>query len=103
MRSLFQLSTRSYDKEIKLVKKAMEELESICKVKNGYEISDPFSKVGWAFFNIKLSSEMTSIIEKSGMMEGARGLRIPEQLKNFLGHFLETKGSQVRIKKIDYD
>ena len=103
MRSLFQLSTRSYDKEIKLVKKAMEELESICKVKNGYEISDPFSKVGWTFFNIKLSSEMTSIIEKSGMMEGARGLRIPEQLKNFLGHFLETKGSQVRIKKIDYD
>ena len=55
------------------------------------------------FFNIQLSSEMTSVIEKSGMMEGALGLGISEQLKNFLGHFLETRGSQVRIKKIDYD
>ena len=103
MRPLFQLSTRNYDKEINLVKKAMEELESICKVKNGYEIGEPVSKVGWTFFNIQLSSEMTSVIEKSGMMEGALGFRISEQLKNFLGHFLETKGSQVRIKKIDYD
>ena len=25
-----------------------------------------------------------------------------KQLKNFLGHYLETKGSDVRIKKIDY-
>jgi len=103
LRPLFQLSTRSYDKEIILVKKAMEELESICKVKNGYEIGEPVSKFGWAFFNIQLSSEMTSVIEKSGMMEGALGLGIAEQLKNFLGHFLEERGSQVRIKKIDYD
>ncbi len=102
MRPLFQVSTKN-PKEVASVKKAMEELESICKVKNGFEINEPFAKVGWTFFNIKLSSEMTTIIEKSGMMEGALGFRISEQLKNFLGHFLETRGSQVRIKKIDYD
>lgn len=45
---------------------------------------------------------MFSIIEKSGMMHGARGYRIAEQMKNFLGHFLESRGSQVRIEKIDY-
>jgi len=45
---------------------------------------------------------MSDIIEKSGMLEGALGYRISEQLKNFLGHFLESKGSQVRIKKINY-
>jgi len=103
LRPIFQLSTRSYDKEIILVKKAMEELETICKVNNGYEIGEPMSKFGWTFFNIQLSSEMTSIIEKSSMMEGAQGFNIAEQLKNFLGHFLEKRGSQVRIKKIDYD
>ena len=57
----------------------MEELESICKVKNGYEISEPISKFGWTFFNIQLSSEMTSIIEKSGMMEGPLA---KEQMRN---------------------
>lgn len=101
MRSLFQLSTRSYDDEIEIVKKAMVDLETTCNVKNGYTIGAPFAKAGWTFFNIELSVEMTAVIEKSGMMEGALGYRVAEQLKNFLGHFLESKGSNVRIKKLD--
>jgi len=80
----------------------MQELEIICKVKNGYKIFEPFTKAGWAFFNIQLSDEMFSIIEKSGMMDGAAGYRIGEQFKNYLGHFLESQGSQVRITQIDY-
>jgi len=102
MQPTFQLGTRNFDKEIILVKKALEELEDTCKVKNGYHISEPFTKAGWTFFNVKLSSEMFSLIEKSGMMNGALGYRIEEQFKNFLGHYLESKGSEVRIKKIGY-
>ncbi len=45
---------------------------------------------------------MLSVIETSGMMEGAGGYRLPEQLTSFLGHFLELRGSQVRIKIINY-
>ena len=102
MQPLFQLSTRKYDEEINLVNKAMAELENICKVKDGYQIGEPFTKAGWTFFTIQLSSDILSVIEKSGMMQGAIGYRIPEQLKNFLGHFLESRGSQVRIEKMDY-
>lgn len=102
MQPLFELSTRNYSQEIDIVKKAMTELEKTCNVQNGYEIGDPFTKAGWTFFNVKLSPEMSLIIEKSGMMEGAQGFRFPEQLKNFLGHYLESKGSKIRIKKIDY-
>lgn len=102
MNPLFQLSTRKYDEEIPLIRKAMVELENICKVKSGYEIGEPFTRAGWTFFNLQISSEMASIIEKSGMMEGALGYRIAEQLKNFLGHHIEKYGSNVRITKIDY-
>ena len=102
MQPLFQLSTRNYEKEIILVKKAMDSLEKTCKVSNGYELFDPFEKAGWSFFNLQLSEEMFSIIEKSGMMEGALGFRIGEQIKNFVGHYLESHGSQVRIKNIEY-
>ena len=102
MKPLFQLSTRRYDEEITLVKKAMEELESNCKVKDGFEIKKPFAKAGWTFFNLVLSAEMASVIENSDMMENAGGFSISEQLKNFLGHFLESKGSNVRITKINY-
>jgi len=80
----------------------MAELETTCKVKNGYEISEPFGAAGWTFFNVKLSSEILFIIEQSGMMKGALGFGIAEQFKNFLGHYLESKGSQVRIKPINY-
>jgi hypothetical protein len=99
---LFQLSTRSYDKELPRVKQALIDLETKCDVQNGYTIEEPFDKFGWTFFNIQISEEMANVIEKSGMMEGALGYRIGEQLTNFVGHYLESNGSNVRIKKIDY-
>lgn len=102
MNPLFQLSTRSYDKELPIIHEALKELENECDVKDGYQIEKPFEKFGWTFFNIQISEEMVAIIEKSGMMEGALGFKIGEQLTNFIGHYLETKGSNVRIKKIDY-
>ncbi len=102
MNPLFQLSTRSYDKEIPIINAALKSLEKECDVNDGYKIEPPFTKFGWTFFNIQISEEMVGIIEKSGMMEGALGFKIGEQLTNFIGHYLESKGSNVRIKKIDY-
>ena len=102
MKPLFQLSTRLYDKELPLVKKGMDDLESNCKVNNGFQIKEPFEKAVLTFFNLELSAEMASVIENSGMMENAGGFSISEQLKNFLGHFLESKGSNVRITKTNY-
>ena len=102
MKPLFQLSTRSYDDEIILVQKAMQELEAKCNVKNGFALKEASKMAGWTFFDLELSTEMLSIIETSGMMINAQGFGFNEQLKNFVGHYLETKGSNCRIKKIDY-
>ena len=60
MKPLFQLSTRRYDEELSLVKKAMDDLESNCKVNDGFQIKEPFEKAGWTFFNLELSAEMAS-------------------------------------------
>lgn len=102
MNPLFQLSTRSYDIEIILVRQALEDLQKECNVQNGYTVEKPFEKFGWTFFNVQISQEMAEVIEKSGMMKGALGYKIGEQMTNFIGHYLETKSSNVRIKKIDY-
>ncbi len=102
MNPLFQLSTRSYEKEIPIVTQALTDLENQCSVKNGFTIENPFEKFGWTFFNIQISEELAIIIEKSGMMEGALGHKIGEQMTNFIGHYLEGKGSSVRIKQINY-
>ena len=102
MNPLFQLSTRNYYDEIPIIKKALIDLETECNVKKGFTIAEPFEKFGWTFFNIQISEELANIIEKSGMMEGALGYKIGEQLTNFVGHYLENKGSNIRIKKINY-
>ncbi len=60
---LFQLSTRSYDKEILIVKQALANLETECNVKNGYTIEKPFNKFVLKFFNIQISEDLTEIIE----------------------------------------
>ncbi len=102
MNPLFQLSTRSYGREIAIVRKALSDLEKECGMAGGVTIGEPFDRFGWTFFNIKVSEEMAGIIEGSGMMEGAAGYRIGEQLANFVGHYLDTHGCNVRIKRIDY-
>lgn len=102
MNPLFQLSTRSYEKEIQIVTQALTDLEKECSVKNGFTIEKPFEKFGWTFFNIQISEELALTIEKSGIMEGALGRKIGEQMTNFIGHYLEGKGSSVRIKQINY-
>lgn len=81
----------------------MAELEKKCNVTNGYKIGQPFNRAGWTFFDLEISLELAQIIETSGMLEGALGFRIGEQLKNFVGHYLESFGSQVRIRQIEYD
>ena len=93
MKPLFQLSTRRYDKELPLVKKGMDDLESNCKIKDGFQIKEPFEKAGWTFFNLVLTAEMASVIENSGMMENAGGFRISEQLKIFLVTFLNQRAA----------
>ena len=97
----FQLSTRDYEKEMPIVRGALLSLQTECNVQDGYTIDEPFGKFGWTFFNIQLSDELVAVIEKSGMMAGAAGFTISEQITNFVGHYLEGKGSNVRIKKID--
>ena len=97
MKPLFQLSTRKYDEEIMIVKNAMTQLEDKCNVKNGFVLEEPSMMAGWSFFNIELSPEMLSVIETSGMMINAQGVGFTEQLKNFLGHYLETKGSNLSL------
>lgn len=103
MISLFQLSTRKYDEEIPRIRKAMAELELKCNVKDSYKIGEPFNRAGWTFFDLEISMELAHLIETTGMLEGALGFRIGEQLKNFIGHYLESFGSQVRIRQIEYD
>gem|GEM_PF-3264956 len=63
MNPLFQISTKSFDKEIIIVKHALDELEKQCSVNNGYIIESPFEKFGWTFFNIQISLEMAEVID----------------------------------------
>lgn len=81
---------------------ALHDLSLECGVSDGVLVGEPFMKFGWTFFNIQICEELAEFIETSGMMKGALGFKIGEQMTNFIGHYLESKGSNVRIKKLGY-
>ena len=66
-------------------------LQVECNVENGFTIEEPFGKFGWTFFNIKLSNELVSVIEKSRMMEGATGFKISEQITTLSATILKER------------
>ena len=101
--TVFNLKRRSNDLLLGWkIKKTLSHMATLVGISDGYFFSEPASKFGWTFFNIQISEKMAEKIEKSGMMKGALGFKIGEQMTNFIGHYLETKGSNVRIKKINY-
>ena len=73
MNPLFQLSTRSYENEIPIVKQALTDLETECDVQNGCKIEEPFEKFGWTFFNIQISEELAGSIEESRICKPVGG------------------------------
>ncbi len=96
---MFQLSTRNYYKEITLVRQELALLETEYKV-------DTLLKSFLASLVDILqhqSDKLINVIEKSGMMKDTLGHTIGEQITNFAGHYLERKGRNVWIKKINYE
>jgi hypothetical protein len=77
-------------------------LETECKIHDGYVVEDPFGKFEWIFFSVNLGDKLVCIIEKYGMMKGFLGHAIGAHMTDFVGNYLESKGCNARIKKINY-
>lgn len=99
-----EVSTTQYENDKELVSSALEELQSLCKVTDGFLLSKPMSKFGWTFFKILFKPQLLfSIQDKLGdMIERAKGRKPEQKLTQFISNFFESRGCKVRLKAIEF-
>ena len=105
MKTIFEVSSKDYEKDKELVKKALTELENLCEVSDSYEFSKPMSRFGWTFFKLWLKPALFQKIDEkfADMIKKAKGNKHDEKLTNFMTDFFSSRGCNVKLKLLETD
>ena len=78
---ILEFSTTKLVEDKILVIDAMNEIQKLCKISDGYAVSEPIYKFGWTFFSIALHTNFYQAVsqEFSDMIKKARGNKIEEK------------------------
>ena len=105
MNFIFEISTTDYKKNKEFVSKALEDLQNLCEIKDGYLFSKPMSRFGWTFFKLWLKPNLFLKINEnySDMIKKAKGNKQNQKFSNFLADFFLSNGCDVKLKLIEED
>jgi len=105
MNIIFEVSTTNYDKDIEFVTNALEDLQKLCDVDNGFKFSKPVSRFGWTFFKLWITSYFHLKIdaEFSDMIKKAKGRKQNEKFSNFMSDYFAAKECSVKLKITEED
>ena len=100
---VLEFSTTKFVEDQILVIDIMNSLQKLCKISDGYAVSEPTSKFGWTFFSIAINSNLYLKIsqEFNDMIKKAKGNKPEEKFGNFMSNFLESQGCKIRVKFAD--
>ena len=101
--TILQIATTKYENDREIVSTAMNELQSLCGITEGFLISNPMERFGWAFFKVLIKTELLSGIElKLGdQIAKTKGKKVEEKFISFMTKFFETKDAKVKVKLVD--
>lgn len=104
MGAILEISTKNYENDVVLVKKALSQLETLVQGYNGYLLSESTSNFGWTFFKIALKPNLQKGIEEefSDMINRYRWGKQPEKFAKFMEDYFQAKGCSVKVKLVDY-
>ena len=100
---VLEFSTTKFVEDQILVIDVMNSLQKLCKISDGYAVSEPISKFGWTFFSIAINSNLyLGISEKfSDVIKKTKGNKPEEKFGNFISDFFESRGCKIRVKLVD--
>ena len=100
---VLEFSTTKFVEDQILVIEIMNSVQKLCKLTDGYAVSEPTSKFGWTFFSIAINSNLYLEIsqEFNDMIKKAKGNKPEEKFGNFMSNFLESQGCKIRVKFVD--
>ena len=101
--TILEIATTNYEIDREVVVAAMDELQSLCGVKEGFLVSNPMERFGWAFFKVLIKIELLSGMElKLGdQIAKTKGKKIEEKFVTFMRTFFESKNAKVKVKLVD--
>ena len=101
--TILEIATTKYETDREIVLTAMEEIQTLCSIKEGFLISNPMERFGWAFFKVLIKTELLSGMElKFGdQITKTKGKKIEEKFVTFMTKFFETKNAKVKVKLVD--
>ncbi len=103
MDTVFEISTKNYSDDLLLIKKTLSHMETLVGSSNGYTLSEPSSKFGWAFFKLSFKPNLQNGIEEkfADMLSKYRFKNQSEKFTQFMIDYFQSKGCNVRIKILD--
>ena len=93
---ILEFSTTKLVEDKILVIDAMNKMQKLCKLSDGYAVSEPISKFGLhSNFYQAISHEFDDVIRKT------KGNKQEEKFGNFMSGFFESHGCKIRVKLVD--
>jgi len=101
--TILQIATTNYESDRVVVVSTMEEIQSLCEIKEGFLVSEPMERFGWAFFKVLIKIELLSGMElKFGdQIAKTKGKKVEEKFVTFMTKLFESKNAKVKIKLVD--
>jgi hypothetical protein len=101
--TILQIATTNYEPDREVVVTAMEEIQTLCGMHEGFLVSEPMERFGWAFFKVLIKTELLAGMEsKFGeQIAKTKGKKIEEKFVTYMTKLFESKNAKVKIKLVD--
>ena len=101
--TILQIATTNYESDREVIVSTMEEIQSSCGINEGFLVSEPMERFGWAFFKVLIKIELLSGMElKFGdQIAKTKGKKVEEKFVTFMTKLFESKNAKVKIKLVD--
>ena len=101
--TILQIATTNYESDREIIVITMEEIQTLCGIKEGFLVSEPMERFGWAFFKVLIKIELLAGIElKFGdQIAKTKGKKVEEKFVTFMTKFFENKNAKVKLKLVD--
>lgn len=101
--TILEIASTKYETDIELISSAMDNLQMTCEVHDGFLISEPMNRFGWAFFKILIKDELLSAMQLKldDKIRASKGKAYEEKFTSFMINFFESKNAKVKVKLVE--
>ena len=105
MKTVFQISSTSYDDDKISIIKALSHLQTQCDISDGYQLGSPVTRFGWTFVPLWIKPNLLTKIEEkfSDMINRSKGRKPDEKLTNFMTDYFESRDCKLKLKLVESD